>query len=72
VRFHDIESCLYGFISYRLTTIISPLAASKKVKLATTKEEREIFDQFANLYGIIRAVDGLERAFSTNGMSALH
>lgn len=39
----------------------------KKIKLCNTKEEREAYDQLANLFGIIRAVEGLEKAFAWNG-----
>jgi len=43
--------------------IVSGIA--KPVKLCTSKKEKEHFDHLANLYGIIRAVEGLEKAFSS-------
>jgi len=51
------------------TTSTSSKAPTKKLKLYANNEERESYEQLANLFGIIRAVDGLERAFSTNGIS---
>jgi len=54
-----------------MTLMTNSAMFPKKVKLCNTKEERESFDQLANLFGIIRAVEGIEKAKAWNGISPI-
>jgi len=52
------------------TTIAPPAEAMKEVKLINNNKEREMFDNLADLYAIIKTLEHLEKAYLRDAISA--
>jgi len=52
------------------TTIAPPAEAMKEVKLINNNKEREMYDNLADLYAIIKTLDHLEKAYLRDAITA--
>lgn len=57
----------YGSLPY--STLNAKIPLDEEVKLTATSTERDLLDSLAELYSIIRTLDGLERAYQKDALS---
>jgi len=53
-----------------LPTVTMPLSLDEEARLYTTNAEREKYESLATLYGIVVALDYLERAYVRDSVTA--
>lgn len=57
----------YGTLPH--STLNTRILLDEEVKLTATSSERDLLDSLAELYSIIRTLDGLERAYQKDALS---
>ena len=68
VDFHFLEFILYSCVVF--SNRVSSSSSEKAIKLCKNNQEREMYENYAELYSIIKTVEYLEKAYVRDSCSA--